>query len=122
MPWIISPSDPKAAGPFKVKNKITGKVKGTHPTWDRARAQQSALYVHAPESFMADLDALLSEFTGGASVGGGQAGGGGTSSANVGAFAVPFPAPGSMAGKRKKRTPMPKLTTLQAMMRGGRKE
>lgn len=113
MPWIISPSDPNAEGPFKVKNKLTGKVKGTHPTYAKARAQQSALYVHAPESLMADLDDLLGEFTGAAGVGGG------TTSANVGSFAKPFPVMQRLPS-RKKRTPMPKLATLQALMRGGR--
>ena len=124
MPWIISPSDPKAGPPFKVKNKLTGKVKGTHPSYERAKKQLAALYVHAPEEFQQDLDNLLDEFTAGGSVGGGQAGGCGTTSANVGSYAKGWPAVlGLKPGKRKKRSnPIASVLTPQAMRIGGREK
>lgn len=49
MPWKVQPSDPKAEGPFKVVNKITGRVMGTHKTHAEAMGQVRALHANVKE-------------------------------------------------------------------------
>jgi hypothetical protein len=46
MPWKVV----KRGSKWQVVNKETGRVMGTHDSKEKARAQQSALYVHVPES------------------------------------------------------------------------
>ena len=58
MPYAVRKKDEK----YQVVNKDTGRVFGTHTTKKKARAQQSALYVHASpskESFTRKLNAIL---------------------------------------------------------------
>jgi hypothetical protein len=56
MPYAIK----KSGDDFKVVNKNTGHVFGTHPSKEKAKKQLAALYVHAPhESFKRRLTQIV---------------------------------------------------------------
>lgn len=48
MPYVIRKDGPEST-PFCVYSETSGDRKGCHPTEEKAKAQQAALYVHAPD-------------------------------------------------------------------------
>lgn len=48
MPFSIKSTG--GGAPYKVINKVTRKVHGTHPTLDKAKAQLRALYANVPDA------------------------------------------------------------------------